>query len=127
MKKYSDFIEINEAFKSSVNIEYDLLKDEKLSRYIPTSDVCEVLTYYFDSIADGKINRSTVLEGPYGKGKSYLVLSLLQLLSLDNRNENVKAFLKKVKEIDSDLFKKIQETKKNGFKLLPVICISIRH
>ena len=75
--KYSSVISISEQFKNSVNIEYDLLDYEKLGLYIPTEDVCEILRYYFNSIEDNKFNRSTILEGPYGKGKSYLVLTLL--------------------------------------------------
>ena len=47
----------------------------KIAEYIPTEDICEVLRYYFNSIKDSKYNRATILEGPYGKGKSYLVLA----------------------------------------------------
>lgn len=119
--KYSNYISIGEQFKNSVNIEYDLLNFEKLGLYIPTEDVCEVLKYYFNSIEDNKYNRSTILEGPYGKGKSYLVLTLLQLLQLDAEEKNVIKFLEKLKKVDETLYIKYQNIKKSGIKLLPIV------
>lgn len=119
--KYSKIISVGEQFKNSVNIEYDLSTYEKLSTYIPTEDVCEVLKYYFNAIEDSKYNRSTILEGPYGKGKSYLVLTLLHLLQLDANDKNVKALLKKLKEVNLELHDQYLRIKANGTKLLPVI------
>lgn len=119
--KYSNYIAITEQFKTSVNIEYDFSNFEKLGCYIPTEDVCEVLMYYFNSIEDSKFNRSTILEGPYGKGKSYLVLTLMQLLQLDIDNKYVIKFLKKLKKVDESLYDKYLKLKSNGIKLLPVI------
>ena len=121
MMKYSNYISIGEQFKNSVNIEYDLLNFEKLGLYIPTEDICEVLSYYFNSIMDNSFNRSTILEGPYGKGKSYLVLTLLQLLLLDSKEKNVKSFLKKLKDVNIELFNRYLDIKESGKKLLPVI------
>lgn len=118
---YSDVIKISESFKTSVNIEFDLFNEEKLSRYIPTSDVCEVMRYYLDSIEDNKINRATMLEGPYGKGKSYLVLSLLQILYMDKTNSNLKSLLEKAKKTDPAFVEQVKRIKKNNFKLLPVV------
>ena len=121
MDKYSKYISVGEQFKNSVNIEYDLQTYDKLSGYIPTEDACEVLRYYFNSIEDSKYNRSTILEGPYGKGKSYLVLTLLHLLQLDVKDKNVKVFMKKLKEVDEALFNQYLNIKSKGIKLLPVI------
>ena len=114
MMKYSNYISIGEQFKNSVNIEYDLLNFEKLGLYIPTEDICEVLSYYFNSIMDNSFNRSTILEGPYGKGKSYLVLTLLQLLLLDSKEKNVKSFLKKLKDVNIELFNRYLDIKESG-------------
>ena len=121
MSKYSKYISISEQFKNSVNIEYDLAKYEKLAAYIPTEDACEVLQYYINSIENNRYNRSTILEGPYGKGKSYLVLTLLQLLQLDEKDCNVRAFLDKLKEVNQHLHDEYLRMKSNGLKLLPVI------
>ncbi len=118
---YSDILGINEQFKNSVNIEYDLTDYNKLTEYIPTEDICEVLRYYLNSVKDSKYNRATILEGPYGKGKSYLVLALTQLLSLDLADEKVNLFLRKLNKVDKELYEEFIEIKKNGFKLLPIV------
>lgn len=104
---YSDYIKINERFKNSVNIEYDLMDSNKLAEYIPTEDICEVMNYYIDSVLDPKFNRSTILEGPYGKGKSYLVLALTQIFALDLNSDEYYTFLNKLKNTNLDLYSKI--------------------
>ena len=45
-RRYSDIVSINKQFKNSVNIEYDLNSYHKLSEYIPTDDICEVMQYF---------------------------------------------------------------------------------
>ena len=92
-RRYSDIVSINEQFKNSVNIEYDLKSYHKLSEYIHTDDICEVMQYFFNAAEVNENNRANILVGPYGKGKSYLVLSLLQLFMLDKDDENVTVFL----------------------------------
>ena len=118
---YSNYLTINEQFKNSVNIEYDLMDSKKLAQYIPTEDICEVMQYYISSVLNPKFNRSTILEGPYGKGKSYLVLALTQILSLDTNSSEYDSFLKKLQKTNIDLYNDITELKSNGFKLLPVV------
>lgn len=119
--RYSDIVSINEQFKNSVNIEYDLNSYHKLSEYIPTDDICEVMQYFFNAAEVNKNNRANILVGPYGKGKSYLVLSLLQLFMLDKDDGNVSVFLNKLKQVNVELYEQYIRIKNNGLKLLPVI------
>lgn len=51
-----------------MNIEYDLNSYHKLSEYIPTDDICEVMQYFFNAAEVNKNNRANILVGPYGKG-----------------------------------------------------------
>ncbi|MGN1399298.1 MAG: hypothetical protein ACI4WG_04795 [Erysipelotrichaceae bacterium] len=118
---YSEVIKISESFKTSINIEYDLLKEEKLSKYIPTSDVCEVMRGYLMSVEDSSFNRASILEGPYGKGKSYLVLSLLQILYMDGENEHLQDFVNKASLVDKNFAEQIKRIKANGVKLIPIV------
>ena len=120
-RRYLDIVSINEQFKNSVNIEYDLNSYHKLSEYIPTDDICEVMQYFFNAAEVNKNNRANILVGPYGKGKSYLVLSLLQLFMLDKDDENVTVFLNKLKQVNSELYNQYIRIKNSGLKLLPVI------
>ena len=85
--KYSELIEVNEGFQASVNLEYDLNKISKVRSYIPTEQSVRVLgaflrSYYYNTESQ---NRATVLIGPYGRGKSHLLLVLSALTSLDLR------------------------------------------
>lgn len=85
--KYSELIEVDKGFQASVNLEYDLNKVSKVRSYIPTEQSVKVLgaflrSYYYSSEPQG---RATVLSGPYGRGKSHLLLVLSALTSLDLR------------------------------------------
>jgi hypothetical protein len=83
--KYSNFIDVNEGFQTSVNLEYDLNRKEKVKSYIPTEQSVKVLgtflrSFYYNNESQ---NRATVLIGPYGRGKSHLLLVLTALTSMD--------------------------------------------
>lgn len=119
--KYSQYLSIGKQFRNSVNIEYDLECIEKISEYIPTEDICETLDFYFDAILLNSPIKSTLLEGPYGKGKSYLVLSLMQMLYFDESAKPIKDFLEKLKVVDVKTYKKYKEIKNKGYRFLPVI------
>ena len=85
--KYNELIQIRQGFQASVNLEYDLNKIDKVRSYIPTEQSVKMLgaflrSYYFNTEPQ---NRATVLIGPYGRGKSHLLLVLSALTSLDLR------------------------------------------
>ncbi len=118
---YDKYIKIDKKFKSSVNLQYDLCDEEKILQYVPTTDLCDVIKSYAKSILLGNSNRSTLLAGPYGKGKSYIMLILTFLFS---KRENRKVFdtlLKKISEIDSELAQYIKIIDEEKISLLPVI------
>lgn len=83
--KYSHYIGTNQGFQTSVNLEFDLNKKDKIKGYIPTEQSVKVLgtflrSFYFSTDTQ---NRATVLIGPYGRGKSHLLLVLTALTSMD--------------------------------------------
>ena len=120
--KYSNLIKVNENFQYSVNLQFDLNNIEKIKNYIPTKDGCDVLKIYIKSIISGK-NRATTLIGPYGKGKSHLLLVLLMLIS-DYNPEDIKEIdklIKKIGEVDDELSEMLVSLRKDSVKLLPVI------
>ncbi len=106
--RYDDLIAVNQGFQASVNLEYDLNKTGKVRSYIPTEQSVKVLgaflrSYYYNTESQ---NRATVLIGPYGRGKSHLLLVLSALTSLDLRAHNAKE-KKKAREIQFELCDKI--------------------
>lgn len=96
--KYSDLISINQNFQSSVNLELDLNNNAKINEYIPTSDICDVLKKYFKTFLNYDQNHSTILEGPYGKGKSFLLLVLTYLTGKKEKDSTYYGLLEKIKK-----------------------------
>ena len=66
--------------QASVNIGYDLSCDEKLKNFIPTKSALNLLEEILLSTAETSTERSRVLIGAYGKGKSHIVLTVLSVL-----------------------------------------------
>ena len=118
---YSDYIKINKNFQTSVNLELDLNSEKKINEYIPTSDICDVLKRYFRSFIYSNGEKATTLVGPYGKGKSFLLLVISYLISQDCKSKTYASLLKRIKKIDSELCDLINEFNQSGKKLLPII------
>ena len=76
----SKMISVASGFQYSVNIGYDLSSDEKLKNFIPTKSALNLLEEILLSTADSSTERSRVLIGAYGKGKSHIVLTILSIL-----------------------------------------------
>lgn len=121
--KYSKYIKINPVFQNSINLQFDINSEKKIREYIPTREACAILGLYIDSILPNgnKGYRSTLFYGPYGKGKSFLILILLYIISSDCTTEVYISLLKKIKETDRSLFDKIISLNKNKIRLLPVL------
>lgn len=118
-------IKFNKDFKSGINLYLSLNKIEKIESYIPTSSSVRILDDYLNSVLQNK-EQATILIGPYGKGKSHLLLVLLALLSLERNDENsdvVEQLVKKISAEDSLGRKTIEDINKLWKKkpFLPVI------
>ena len=120
--KYSEYLKINETFQYSINLQFDINNINKIKEYIPTTDSCEILEHYFDSIF-GNFNKSTILIGPYGKGKSHLLLVLLTLLNdyKYEENDTIEELLNKIKKINPNIYVKIQTIRDKKAKFMPII------
>ena len=118
---YNDYLDINKKFKASVNLEFDLQNEEKIEQYIPTTDLCDVIKKYLNSVLNNTNFRATTLSGPYGKGKSYLLLIILYLLSKRSNKKVLQSLCKKIKVIDNELYNLICEIDKSNIYFLPVI------
>ena len=120
--KYKDYISVNENFQYSVNLQFDINNISKIKEYIPTKDGCELLNQYFNSVVNSK-NRATTLIGPYGKGKSHLLLVLITLLNNYNNEDkkDIDNFLNKIKKVDSETYEIIKNIRDKKTKLMPII------
>lgn len=108
MNKYlglSEFIGFNSEFRNAINLDLNLNNREKLQSYIPTKSSVDILKRYLKSIINNQMHTSMLI-GPYGKGKSHLLLVLLAILSLDVNNKEDKSLLmnlyEKIKKVDEE-------------------------
>ena len=99
MKRLKDFVEIDKRFQNSINLQLDLQDDTKLESYIPTKSSLLILQKYLKSVMGQEKEKATILIGPYGKGKSHLLLVLLQILSAPE-NEKVNDLVQRISRID---------------------------
>lgn len=125
MPNLKDYISFNSDFRDSVNLYLDLNKIEKIKSYIPTTSSVDIMNQYLSAVLDNK-NHSTLLIGPYGKGKSHLLLLLLAILSMERNDENKKLIDELYSRINI-VSPKTALTMKNLWgkeKFLPVLIIS---
>lgn len=122
---YSSYISINKKFKSSINLQFDLNNLDKVDEYIPTTDLCDVIKKYLLSALGKNEDRSTLLVGPYGKGKSFLMLIITYIFSIKDKTKKAKEifnnFLNRVRLVDNELADLILEIEREKIYLLPVI------
>lgn len=85
----SEIIKFNNSFKTSINLYLSLNKPEKVLNYIPTKSSVNFLDSYMQATINNK-EQATLLVGPYGKGKSHLLLVLMAILSMERTEENSK-------------------------------------
>ena len=87
MRQLKEIVHINKNFQKSINLRLHYNQAEKIQGYIPTRASVQILKKYMEQMVKGG-DHSTILIGPYGKGKSHLLLVLLALLSKKNRECN---------------------------------------
>lgn len=114
------YIRIEPGFQKSINLAYDLLDEAKVSDFIPSQSSIEILEKLIISTYPSSTQRAHILVGPYGKGKSHVVLVLLALLKEKNKAQ-FNRILEAIKSYNIDLYKYVENYLLSEKKLLPVI------
>ena len=112
-------ISIAKGFQYSINIGYDLYNDNKIKNFIPTTLALSLLEKILLSTAVGVTNRTRILIGAYGKGKSHIILMILSILlkrelKIFEKLLTKLEFFPKLKQLVNDYYK-------SNNKILPVI------
>lgn len=118
--KLTDLISIDNRFEKSINLLLDLNNEKKVKDYIPTRSSIRLLQEYLSETINYTGSRATALIGPYGKGKSHLLLVLLYILSM-GKTSVTKALIKRITSIDSDCGGLLKSVLNDKAKFLPVI------
>lgn len=123
----SELIEPNSWFQSSVHLQLDCENGEKVIGYIPTRSSVQILKRYLRSINGEKDEKGTILIGPYGKGKSHLLLVILYLISMygrDGYETTMRTLISHVKEVDEETAVLIQNYVNQKKRMLPIFITS---
>lgn len=115
----SNMISVASGFQYSVNIGYDLNRDDKLKNFIPTKSALELLEEILLSTNATSTERSRVLIGPYGKGKSHIILMILSMLMRKDLSLFEKV-LPKIQE-NEKLKRSVENYYESNNKILPVV------
>lgn len=119
VEKMSKMISVTSGFQYSININYDINNNEKIKNFIPTNTSLKFIEEILFSTAENATDRARVLVGPYGKGKSHMVLTTMALLM--KRDRSLFLHLNE-KIINNKRFKAVVEQYYSSEgKILPVI------
>ena len=113
-------IKIQKDFQHSINIAYDLHDDKKIKNFIATNEAIELFEEIFSSTYDSSNNRAHILIGAYGKGKSHIVLEILNLL-FEKDKALFNNFLLKLQIANHGLYEDVINYLDSDKKILPII------
>ena len=122
--KLSDIIQVNERFRNSINLQLDINKHDVIRSYIPTKSSVLILKRYLANIVEDKAEKSTMLIGPYGKGKSHLLIVLLAIISYGNTDDEkrlMEELIARIRNVDPETAEYIEKIRNNETRLLPVV------
>lgn len=114
-----DLVKIDNRFEKSINLLLDLNNPQKIQLYIPTRSSIRIITEFIREVNHYTGDRANILIGPYGKGKSHLLLVLLAILS-GNQSDDTVDLIKRISSYDKDAGVEIKNVYRKK-KLLPVI------
>ena len=118
---YDQNIKINTNFQKSINLELDLGNTTKIKEYIITRDICNIIKVYLKACLGLSNTKSVNFVGPYGKGKSFLLLIISYLTGNRKKDKTYKDLLKKINKVDEELYQYLKELGNKKISLLPVI------
>ncbi len=122
----NEIIGFDESFKSSINLYLNLNNRDKVLKYIPTKSSVSFLNEYLVAVKQNK-EQASLLIGPYGKGKSHLLLVLLAIVSMERNGANtevVEELISKIRTVDDigeDVADNIASIWKDKGRFLPVL------
>ena len=119
-KALHQLVATDRRFQSSVNLMLDIDNNEKIESYIPTMSSLSILASYLRDIHLSDHGNATVLIGPYGKGKSHLILVWLALLA-GTKTEAKDKLAKNISSIDKEIGTLVSEIYNSKKKYLPVL------
>lgn len=125
----NNLIQLSIAFSTEVKLDRDFTynlgkSNEKIEGYIPSHASRVILSKILDVLGEDTTDKVHLIQASYGKGKSYLLLMLANLLA-NNRPEILDSFVQKVADKDAQLSdglgKKLERIANQNDRFLVVI------
>ncbi|MEB3103318.1 hypothetical protein [Ferviditalea candida] len=107
-------------FQPSINIRFDLGKSVLYDRYLPTPSHVDSIVGILKGV-QGEGNRSHIIVGSYGSGKSLLGTILAGVLSNDLEDRFFYPLLNKFQTIDDQIHKLLLDIKEKNKTYIPVV------
>lgn len=120
-----NIVRVDTRFQKSVNLALDLGDMDRVNHYIPTRSSVAILKQYLENVKREQGEHATILIGPYGKGKSHLLLVLLALLC-SKEKEQTEALRKKILAADASMGEVFEGIPAQNGSFLPVIISSFQ-
>ncbi|MFJ6206688.1 hypothetical protein [Bacillus pumilus] len=108
------------SFKTSVNIRFDVGKDEFINRYIPTPSHTDVLKGLLDGFLKDR-DRAHIIVGAYGTGKSLLATLVSTIFSKSVSTSDIEKLSSKFNHFDDYIAEQIRRTSEVDRKYIPVL------
>lgn len=108
------------AFKTSINIKFDIGNEEFIKRYIPTPSHAEALKGIMDGFTKDA-NRSHIIIGPYGTGKSLLATVISSIVSKMINKKEVNKLVSKFNQVDDNIANQIKQVSSLEVNYIPIL------
>ncbi|WP_028400579.1 hypothetical protein [Ectobacillus panaciterrae] len=108
------------SFKTSVNIKFDLGKEEFVNRYLPTPSHAESLLGLLRGFNNPANLRSHIIVGPYGTGKSLIATIVGSVVSKELNKKTTNSLVCKFDKVHDEIFDELSKAKDIEKKFLTV-------
>ncbi|MFG6115729.1 hypothetical protein ACGTN9_11100 [Halobacillus sp. MO56] len=107
------------TIKTSINVKFDFAKSELFDTYLPTPSHAEAMNALLRGINGGG-QKSHIILGPYGTGKSLLGTLIAGMASKQIEEDAYQTLINKFDNVDESIYTQLIKIKENKQKLLPV-------
>ncbi|WP_226537429.1 hypothetical protein [Fictibacillus halophilus] len=108
------------AFKTSVNIKFDIGNSNFTNRYIPTQSHTEVIKGILNGFLENS-NNAHIMVGPYGTGKSLVATVISNIVTKSSTPVEIEKLVNKFKVFDDTISSQIIEANNLNTKYIPIM------
>lgn len=108
------------SFKTSVNIKFDLGKEEFINRYLPTPSHAESLLGLLKGFNNADSSKAHIVVGPYGTGKSLVATIVGGLVSKQVNKRAFATLSKKFNKVHDEIYQELNKVNSLDINYLTV-------